>query len=230
MRPLQSSDVAELAVLASLRARAFYEDLAERQQLPCPPRFAASFEKDFASREAASLSARISGRSGASLRCVCLAAFSPDDDTVLGGLDVSCLSGAPASTVSGSVVPPQNGAPFLYIDNAVVAEPYRRSGVASALLRAASVVAEAGAQPGQSSPRVWAHVDADNLAARRLYAGFGFEAFVDEGGAAPAGARPRGLLLLSAPLPLAPPLHGESGDGGCGCGAARWPIACACRR
>ena len=78
-------DSPEFEVAADLRATAFYEDLESRQALPFPPRFMATFHREFAQRERKALKLRTSRPSGQSLHCDCLMARLPD----LGLVDAS---------------------------------------------------------------------------------------------------------------------------------------------
>jgi L-amino acid N-acyltransferase YncA len=101
------------------------------------------------------------------------------------------------------------------VDNVCVREDQRRSGVATSLVAAACDVART-----YGTGRVWAHVHAQNHAARRLYARYGFAAAVqlDQ-----ARQESLGLLLLCAPLPLKRRPMGRraalAGTPECDCGA-----------
>jgi len=212
-------DSPEFEVAADLRATAFYEDLESRQALPFPPRFMATFHREFAQRERNALKLRTSRPSGQSLHCDCLMARLPDLGLV-GCLDLSTRRGACASQVNGMCVQP--GVEFVYIDNVAVDQSARRRRAASAMLQAAS---DRAVQWG--APCVYTHVHCDNTAARILYHRFGFRAPAGTALAeAPAAvvkqwssARLAGLVLLCAPLPLRERPAGEADDGPCECGA-----------
>lgn len=212
----------EFEVAAELRAVAFYEDLEARQALPFPPRFVATFRREFAQRERRALRERTNRPSGPSRRCLCLMSKVPDLGLV-GCLDVSTRDGPCCSQVNGACVP--NGEEYVYIDNVAVDVNARRRGSASAMLVASSDVAmEWGAG------FIYTHVHADNVAARRLYHAYGFrapkgapinEALSPGAGAAWMSSRLQGLVLLRAPLPLmqAASEKVSAAVGDCTCGA-----------
>jgi hypothetical protein len=97
-----AQDMPEFEVAAELRATAFYEDLEARQALPFPPRFVATFRREFAQRERRALKER-TAPSGPSRRCLCLMSRLPDLGLV-GCLDVSVRNGPCASQVNGVCV------------------------------------------------------------------------------------------------------------------------------
>ena len=67
-----AEEAADFEVAAELRATAFCEDLEARQALPFPPRFIATFRREFAQRERRALKERTAQPSGPSRRCLCL--------------------------------------------------------------------------------------------------------------------------------------------------------------
>jgi len=177
--------------VAKLRAEAFYTGLAERQELPFPPRFRGTFEREFASRELQSLERRLQAPVGNALETRCLIAVDPRSNAVLGCLDVSLRRAEESSTA------------FVYMDNVCVDPRERRRGIASSLLMAVSgavwsLRAAAGVE------EILTHVHAENDAALALYERHGFVAVVDER-CEDAALRRDGesLELLCAPLPLA---------------------------
>ena len=113
-------------------------------------------------QEIRSLELRTRGRVGASLACTCLVAVAPpahDDGPdapatpLLGCLDVSWKTGPCGSSINGQCV--AEGEEFCYLDNVCVAPQHRRSGVASALLAAAS---DAGVAYGARRCNTSAHL------------------------------------------------------------------------
>ena len=212
----------EFEVAAELRAVAFYEDLEERQALPFPPRFVATFRREFAQRERRALRERTNRPSGPSRRCLCLMAKAPDLGLV-GCADVSVRDGPCCSQVNGACV--GDGEEYVYIDNVAVDAGARRRGSASAMLEAASDVAASW-----GAGFIYTHVHANNVAARRLYHAYGFrapagtpiaEALSPGAGAAWMSTRLQGLVLLRAPLPLmqAASEKAAAAVGDCTCGA-----------
>ena len=212
----------EFEVAAELRAAAFYEDLEERQALPFPPRFVATFRREFAQRERRALRERTNRPSGPSRRCLCLMSKTSDLGLV-GCADVSVRDGPCCSQVNGACV--GNGEEYVYIDNVAVDAGARRRGSASAMLEAASDVAASW-----GAGFIYTHVHADNVAARRLYHAYGFrapagtpisEALSPGAGAAWMSSRLQGLVLLRAPLPLmqAASEKAAAAVGDCTCGA-----------
>ena len=223
-----AQDMPEFEVAAELRATAFYEDLEARQALPFPPRFVATFRREFAQRERRALKERTAQPSGPSRRCLCLMSRLPDLGLV-GCLDISVRNGPCASQVNGVCV--SEGEEYVYIDNVAVDAAARRRGSASAMLEASSDIAMTwGAE------FMYTHVHADNVAARRLYHAYGFrapngvpiaEAMSPGKGAQWVSPRLAGLVLLRAPLPLMQQQGEKAATGGvigeeedcCTCGA-----------
>ena len=214
-------DMPEFEVAAELRATAFYEDLESRQALPFPPRFVATFRREFAQRERRALKERTAQPSGPSRRCLCLMSRLPDLGLV-GCLDVSTRVGPCASQVNGVCV--NEGEEYVYIDNVAVDAAARRRGSASAMLEASSDIAMSW-----GAGVIYTHVHADNLAARRLYHAYGFRAPKGQSiadamppgkGAQWASPRLAGLVLLRAPLPLmqAASEKAAAAVGDCTCG------------
>ena len=218
-----AQDMPEFEIAAELRATAFYEDLEARQALPFPPRFVATFRREFAQRERRALKDRTAQPSGLSRRCLCLMSRLPDLGLV-GCLDISVRNGPCASQVNGVCV--SEGEEYVYIDNVAVDAAARRRGSASAMLEASSDVAITW-----GAGFMYTHVHADNVAARRLYHAYGFrapkgmpiaEAMSPGKGAQWASPRLAGLVLLRAPLPL---MHHAASEkaaaaiGDCTCGA-----------
>jgi ribosomal protein S18 acetylase RimI-like enzyme len=211
---------ADFEVAAKLRATAFYEDLEARQALPFPPRFVATFRREFAQRESRALEERTRLPSGASSRCICLMSMLNGHRSI-GCLDVSLRSGPCASPVNGVCVGEEED--FVYIDNVAVDTASRRKGSASALLEASSDI---GISWGACF--IYTHVHAQNLAARHLYHSYGFQApdgvtMLDELSPAKksqwASPRLMGLMLLRAPLPLKLNFSKIRVDKQCVCGA-----------
>ena len=212
----------EFEVAAELRAVAFYEDLEARQALPFPPRFVATFRREFAQRERRALRERTNRPSGPSRRCLCLMAKTSDLGLV-GCLDVSTRDGPCCSQVNGACV--GDGEEYVYIDNVAVDAGARRRGSASAMLEASSDVAASW-----GAGFIYTHVHAENVAARRLYHAYGFrapagapiaEALSPGAGATWMSSRLQGLVLLRAPLPLmqAASEKAAAAVGDCTCGA-----------
>jgi ribosomal protein S18 acetylase RimI-like enzyme len=217
-----ATEAEEFEVAAELRAVAFYEDLEARQALPFPPRFVATFRREFAQRERRALRERTNRPSGPSRRCLCLMAKIPDKGLV-GCLDVSVRDGPCCSQVNGACV--GDGEEYVYIDNVAVDAGARRRGSASAMLEASSDVAASW-----GAGFIYTHVHADNVAARRLYHAYVFrapngtpisEALSPGAGAAWMSSRLQGLVLLRAPLPLmqAASEKAAAAVGDCTCGA-----------
>jgi ribosomal protein S18 acetylase RimI-like enzyme len=222
LQVIVATDASEFEVAAELRAVAFYEDLEARQQLPFPPRFVATFRREFAQRERKALRERTHKPSGPSRKCLCLMASVPQMGLV-GCLDVSTRDGPCCSQVNGLCV--RHGETYVYIDNVAVDAGARRKGSASAMLEASSDVAASW-----GAGFIYTHVHASNVAARRLYHAYGFRAPngkpIHESlspGAAAAWTNPRlqGLVLLRAPLPLmqAASEKAAAAVGDCTCGA-----------
>jgi ribosomal protein S18 acetylase RimI-like enzyme len=186
----------ELHAVARLRAEAYHESDSSR--------FAATFKKQFAEREAASLrqrTAAVAGRVGPP-RCECLVAVADAGDNisssastqeeVLGCIDLRPpphAAASPGSTTSG--VPPEDAASGAYLLNVVVSEKARGKGVGEALMRAAM----RRARREHGAERAYTHVEAGNGSAARLYARCGFEESGEERGAL-AGASELGRVLL----------------------------------
>lgn len=217
-----AQDMPEFEVASELRATAFYEDLEARQALPFPPRFVATFRREFAQRERRALKERTAQPSGPSRRCLCLMSRLPDLGLV-GCLDVSVRAGPCASQVNGVCV--GDGEEYVYVDNVAVDSAARRRGSASAMLEASSDIAMTW-----GAGFIYTHVHADNVAARRLYHAYGFrapkgvsiaEAMTPGKGAQWASPRLAGLVLLRAPLPLmqAASERAAAAIGDCTCGA-----------
>ena len=222
MEIVVAEDASEFEVAAELRATAFYEDLEARQALPFPPRFVATFRREFAQRERRALKERTAQPTGPSRRCLCLMSRAPDLG-LTGCLDVSVRTGPCASQVNGVCV--GEGEEYVYIDNVAVDAGARRRGSASAMLEASSDVAVRW-----GAGFIYTHVHADNVAARRLYHAYGFrapkgipiaEAMSPGKGAQWSSPRLAGLVLLRAPLPLmqAASEKAAAAIGDCTCGA-----------
>ena len=222
MEIVAAEEASEFEVAAELRATAFYEDLEARQALPFPPRFVATFRREFAQRERRALEERTSQPTGPSRRCLCLMSRAPDLG-LTGCLDVSVRTGPCASQVNGVCV--GEGEEYVYIDNVAVDAGARRRGSASAMLEASSDVAVRW-----GAGFVYTHVHAENVAARRLYHAYGFrapkgipikEAISPGKGAQWSSPRLAGLVLLRAPLPLmqAASEKAAAAIGDCTCGA-----------
>ena len=215
-----AKSIAEFSVAAELRATAFYDDLEARQALPFPPRFIATFRREFAQRECLALKERTAKLTGTSRRCLCLMAKHSELGLV-GCLDISARVGPCASQVNGLCI--DDDEEYVYIDNVAVDGRARRLGSASAMLEVSSGIAlEWGAC------FVYTHVHADNVAARRLYHAYGFRApkgnpladVLPSGKATPwASPRLAGLILLRAPLPLVREDEGTASLN-CICGAS----------
>jgi len=215
VRPL--SGEAELWAVARLRADAYHEDDTSR--------FASTFRKQFAEREAASLRQRIiqapadgggggGGSGGGPLRCECLVAVEGagggggggDDDAdgpppaaAAAGRVVGCIDlrpprgdGAPPVPAGlGAGAPPEGAARGAYLLNVAVAQGARGRGVGAALMRAA--MRRARERHGAES--AYAHVEAANGAAARLYARCGF-AEAGEASGSLSGALDLGRVVL----------------------------------
>lgn len=200
-------------VAAKLRATAFYDDLLERGEMPFPPRFTATFHREFAQRERRALRERTTRRVGQALESRCFMA-DVDGLGLVGCLDVSVREGPCASQINGVCV--EKGASYAYIDNVAVDASARRRGAARLMMESASdFVIERGIK------EVWTHVHAENIGARKLYHAFGFRApsgtFPESG--LPAyfsGDRLKGLILMRAPVPL---VFDHRLENECGCGA-----------
>lgn len=199
VRVAAATDDDAFDVAAKLRATAFYDDLLERGEMPFPPRFTATFHREFAQRERRALRERTSRRVGHALESRC---FMADVDGVglAGCLDVSVREGPCASQINGVCV--AEGTSYAYIDNVAVDARARRRGAARLMMESASdFIQERGIT------EVWTHVHADNTGARKLYHAFGFRApegtFPETG--LPnyfSGDRLKGLILMRAPVPL----------------------------
>jgi len=229
MEIIVALDAAEFTVAADLRAHAFYEDLAERQALPFPPRFTATFRREFAQREARALKERTTNPQHFSLRCICMMSRLADLGLV-GCLDLSLRSGPCASQVNGVCV--EEGEQYVYIDNVAVDSAARRRGCGSAMIEGAS---DAACAWGAGYTHIYTHVHADNVDARRLYHRYGFRAptgvpiaeAMSPGKAVPwNSSQHSGLVLLRAPLPLMRVAQSDgeatvmsTGDWDCSCGA-----------
>ena len=218
-----AEEAADFEVAAELRATAFYEDLEARQALPFPPRFIATFRREFAQRERRALKERTAQPSGPSRRCLCLMSRLRSSGALVGCLDVSVRTGPCASQVNGACV--GEGEEYVYVDNVAVDVGARRKGAASAMLEASSDVAIRW-----GAGFIYTHVHVENIAARRLYHAYGFRAPkgapIDEAmgpGKSAQWASPRlaGLVLLRAPLPLmqAASEKAAAAVGDCTCGA-----------
>jgi RimJ/RimL family protein N-acetyltransferase len=185
VRPI--SGEAELWAVARLRADAYHEDDTSR--------FAATFKKQFAERETASLRQRTQ-IGGDGVRCECLVALdgaAGDESpaaTVVGCIDLRPPPHGAASPGS-SGVPLEDAAEGAYLLNVVVAEQARGKGVGGALMRAAL----ARAKETHGARRAYTHVEAGNGSAARLYARCGFREAGEESGAL-AGATELGRVLL----------------------------------
>lgn len=194
----------ELWAVARLRAEAYHEDDSSR--------FAGTFKKQFAEREAASLRQRTAGGGGGGStgapRCECLVAVaaaaasssqedgdstSPQEQEVLGCIDLRPPphGAAPPGAPSSSGVPPEDAARGAYLLNVVVSERARGKGVGEALMRAAM----RRARREHGALRAYTHVEAGNGPAARLYARCGFAESGEERGAL-AGALDLGRVLL----------------------------------
>ena len=198
-----AEEVEEFRVAAGLRAKAFYEDLEQRQALPFPSRFIATFTREFAQRELRALQDRTSNTTNQTRRCVCLVA-GLSKRGIVGCLDLSERSGPCASQVNGVCVGVDEN--YVYIDNVAVNRECRRRGIASALLEASS-----GCAIFWGASCVYTHVHADNVAARRLYHSYGFrapkgkimsEVISEAKDLHWTSPRLAGLVLLRAELPL----------------------------
>ena len=213
MRVVDAKDDAAFEIAAQLRATAFYDDLLERQELPFPPRFTATFHREFAQRERKALRERTTRKVGSAMESRCYMAEA-DEFGLVGCLDVSVREGPCASQINGVCV--GEGASYAYVDNVAVDAAARRRGAARLMLECASDFAvERGMR------EIWTHVHCDNVGARKLYHAYGFRAphgtFPIEGLANHYnGTRLKGLMLLRAELPL---VHGRIEDNECRCGA-----------
>jgi ribosomal protein S18 acetylase RimI-like enzyme len=214
VRVVNASEDWQFEIAATLRATAFYDDLIARQALPFPPRFMATFHREFAQRERKALRERTTKPVGYARESRCLMTDIGALGLV-GCLDVSVRQGPCASQVNGICV--AEGATYAYVDNVAVDASARRRGAAKMMLENASDFA---VERGMTE--MWTHVHCDNVAARRLYHRFGFRApsgtFPLEGSAKHfAGTRLSGLVLMRAPLPLVYVV--DRVDRECGCGA-----------
>ena len=214
VRVVNASEDWQFEIAAKLRATAFYDDLIARQALPFPPRFMATFHREFAQRERKALRERTTKPVGYARESRCLMTDIGALGLV-GCLDVSVRQGPCASQVNGICV--AEGATYAYVDNVAVDASARRRGAAKMMLENASDFA---VERGMTE--MWTHVHCDNVAARRLYHRFGFRApsgtFPLEGSAKHfAGTRLSGLVLMRAPLPLVYVV--DRVDRECGCGA-----------
>ena len=217
-----AEEAADFEVAAELRATAFYEDLEARQALPFPPRFIATFRREFAQRERRALKERTAQPSGP--RAVSVPNVqAASSGALVGCLGVSVRAGPCASQVNGACV--DEGEEYVYVDNVAVDVGARRKGAASAMLEASSDVAIRW-----GAGFIYTHVHVENIAARRLYHAYGFRAPkgapIDEAmgpgkGAQWASPRLAGLVLLRAPLPLmqAASEKAAAAVGDCTCGA-----------
>ena len=200
-------------IAANLRATAFYDDLAERHEMPFPPRFTPTFHREFAQRERKALRERTTRRVGPALESRC---FMADCEGLglVGCLDVSVREGPCASQINGVCVP--EGASYAYVDNVAVDAAARRRGSAKLMMECASDWVEE-----RGITEIWTHVHCDNVGARRLYHAYGFRA---PSGSHPEqglpnyfnGERLKGLILMRAPVPL---VYEARVDAVCGCGA-----------
>lgn len=213
VRPLSSES--ELWAVARLRAEAYHEGDSSR--------FAATFKKQFAEREAASLRQRTAAPAagGGGVRCECLVAVEnkrqqnggeeedDDDDndaaaaagsSTGGGAVLGCIDLRPpphaAATPSSSGVPPEDAARGAYLLNVVVAEQARGQGVGAELMRAAM----RRAREAHGASRAYTHVEAGNAAAARMYARCGFRESGEERGALSGASELGRVLLLRAEL------------------------------
>lgn len=213
VRVVDAKDDDAFEIAAQLRATAFYDDLLERQELPFPPRFTATFHREFAQRERKALRERTTRKVGSAMESRCYMAEA-DGFGLVGCLDVSVREGPCASQINGVCV--GEGASYAYVDNVAVDAAARRRGAARLMLECASDFAvERGMR------EIWTHVHCDNVGARKLYHAYGFRApqgtFPIEGLANHYnGARLKGLMLMRAELPL---VHGRLEDNECRCGA-----------
>jgi RimJ/RimL family protein N-acetyltransferase len=190
VRPL--SGESELWAVARLRADAYHEDDTSR--------FAATFKKQFAEREAASLRQRTAAAAGG-VRCECLVALEGGEgDDEADKVVVGCIDLRPpphgAATPSTSGVPLEDAAEGAYLLNVVVAERSRGKGTGEALMRAALQ----RARSEHRARRAYTHVEAGNGAAARLYARCGFKEAGEESGALAGAAELGRVLLLCADL------------------------------
>lgn len=203
----------QFEIAARLRATAFYDDLLERGEMPFPPRFTATFHREFAQRERRALRERTTRKVGPALESTCYMAEC-EGMGLVGCLDASVREGPCASQINGVCVRERTS--YAYVDNVAVDAGARRRGSARLMMECASDFAEE-----RGLKEIWTHVHCDNLGARALYHSFGFRA---PSGAFPEnglpnyfnGERLKGLILLRAPIPL---VYMDRVEETCGCGA-----------
>lgn len=208
-----ATEDAQFEIAARLRATAFYDDLLERGEMPFPPRFTATFHREFAQRERRALRERTTRKVGPALESTCYMAEC-EGMGLVGCLDASVREGPCASQINGVCV--REGTSYAYVDNVAVDAGARRRGSARLMMECASDFAEE-----RGLKEIWTHVHCDNLGARALYHAFGFRA---PSGAFPEnglpnyfnGERLKGLILLRAPIPL---VYMDRVEETCGCGA-----------